>query len=43
MAVVLLECRGDKERQADIPCKEASSPIVEMTASFTDGPILREI
>ena len=43
MAVFLLECRKDEERQADFPSKEASSPVLEMTASFTDGAILMEI
>ena len=42
MAVVLLECRKD-ERQADIPCKEASSSILEMMANFTDSTISMEI
>ena len=42
MAVVLLECREDEERQADIPCKEAPSSILEM-ASFTGSAILTEI
>ena len=43
MSVILLECREDEERQADIPCKEAPSPILEMTASFTSGATLTEI
>ena len=43
MAVFLLECREDEERQADFPSKEASSPVLEKTASFTDGVILMEI
>ena len=43
MAVFLLESREDEERQADFLSKEASSPVLEMTASFTDGAILMEI
>ena len=43
MAVVLLECREDEERQADIPYKEAPSSILEMMASFTGSAILTEI
>ena len=43
MAVFLLECREDEERQADFCRKEASSPLFEMTASFTNGTILMEI
>ena len=43
MAVFLLECREDEERQANFPSKEASLPIIEMTANFTDGVILTEI
>ena len=43
MAVFLLECRDDEERQADFPSKQASSPVLEMTASLTDGAILSEI
>ena len=39
MAVFLLECREDEERQVDFPSKEASSPVLEMTTSFTDGTI----
>ena len=36
MAVFLLECREYEERQADFPSKEASSPVIETTASFTN-------
>ena len=43
MAVFLLECREDEERQTDFPSKEAYSPILEMLASFTDGATLMEI
>ena len=43
MAVFLLECREDEERQDDFTSKEASSPILETTASFIDGAILTEI
>ena len=39
----LLECRDDKQRQADFPIKEAYSSVLEMTASFIDGTILTEI
>ena len=39
----LLECREDEERQADLPSKEGSSPILETMASFTDGTSLTEI
>ena len=39
----LLECREDEQRQVDFPIKEASSPVLEMTASFIDGTILTEI
>ena len=42
MAVFLLECREDKERQADFRSKEASPSILETTISFTDGVILME-
>ena len=42
MAIVLLDYRKD-ERQADIPCKEASSSILEMMANFPDSTILTEI
>ena len=43
MAVFLLECREDEERQADFCRKEASSPLLETTVSFTNGAILMEI
>ena len=43
MADFLLECREDEERQADFPRKEASSPVLETTASFTNSTILMEI
>ena len=43
MAVCLLECREDEERQADFPSKEGSSSVLEMTVSFTNGAILLEI
>ena len=39
----LLECREDEERQADFCRKEASSPFLEMMASFTNSAILMEI
>ena len=41
MAVFLLECKNEK-RQADFCRKEASSPLLEKTASFTNGTILME-
>ena len=43
MAVFLLECREDEEKQADFCRKEASLPLLEMTASFTNGAILMGI
>ena len=43
MAVFLLECKEDKERQADFPSKEASQSILEITTSFADDAILTEI
>ena len=43
MAVFLLECREDEEGQTDVCRKEASSPLLEMKASFTNGAILTEI
>ena len=43
MAVFLLECREDEERQADFPNKEASSPVLGNDGQFTDGAILTEI
>ena len=42
MAVFLLE-RKDEERQANFPSKDASLPVLETTASFTNGAILMEI
>ena len=41
MAVFLLECREDKERQTDLCRKEAISPLFETTPSFTNGAILK--
>ena len=38
MAVFLLECIEDEERQANFPSKEASLPILEKTASSTMVP-----
>ena len=43
MAVSLLECRGDEERQAKVCRKEVSSPILETMTTFTNGAILMEI
>ena len=43
MAVILLECKEDKEKQAIFPSKEASSPILENTASYINGTILTEM
>ena len=43
MAVFLLECKEDEERQANFPSKEAFSPVLEVTASFINGAILMEI
>ena len=43
MAVFLLECTEDEERQDDFTNKEASLPILETTASFINGAILTEI
>ena len=43
MAVFLLECREDEERQADFCRKEASSSLVETMASFANGATLTEI
>ena len=37
MAVFLLECREDEEREAKFSSKETSSPVIETTASFSDG------
>ena len=42
MTVFLVECREGEERQADFASKEASSPVLETTASFTDSAILRK-
>ena len=39
----LLECREDEERQADLCRKEASSSVLETTASFTNDAVLIEI
>ena len=38
MAIFLLECREDGERQTDFPSKKASSLVLEMTASFFTDP-----
>ena len=43
MAVFLLECKEDEERQANYCGKQASLPVLETTASFTNGTILMEI
>ena len=43
MAVFLLECREDEERQADFCRKEASLPLLETKASFINGAVLIEI
>ena len=43
MAVFLQEYREVEERQANFSRKGASSPVLETTASFTDGTILTEI
>ena len=40
MAVLLLECREDEERQADFCRKQASSPLLEVMASFNNDAIL---
>ena len=42
MVVFLLEY-GDEETQAVFYRKEASSPLLEVTASFTNSAILMEI
>ena len=42
MAVILLQCREDEERQAHFCRKETSSPTLETMASFTNGAILME-
>ena len=36
MAVFLLECREEERQAANFPSKEASSPVLETTASFSD-------
>ena len=43
MHIFILECREDEERQAYFGRKKASPPILETTASFTNGAILMEI
>ena len=43
MAVFLLECSEYEERQANFCRKQASSPLLETTVSFTDGAILTRI
>ena len=43
MDAFILVCKEDEERQAGIPSKEASSPVLETMASFTDGAILKVI
>ena len=40
MAVFLLDCIEDKERQVDFCTNEASSPILETMANFTNSAIL---
>ena len=40
MAVFLLECKEDEERQANFPSKEESQFVIEMMASFANGTIL---
>ena len=40
MAVFLLECKEDEESQAGFPGTQASSPVLETTASFTNSAIL---
>ena len=42
MPVFLLECRENKEKQANFPSKETFSPILERIASFTDGAVLTQ-
>ena len=37
MAVFLLECREDEQRQANLCRKEAFPPLLETMASFTNG------
>ena len=43
MVLFLLECREDEERQADFCKIESFSPLLEITARFTNGTILTEI
>ena len=43
MAVLLLECREDEERQANFLSKEASSPVLETTPVLPMLPFLMEI
>ena len=43
MFVFILECREDEEKEAGFPNKLASSPILEMAASFIDDAVLIEI
>ena len=43
MAVFLLECKEDEERQANFPSKEGSQSVLEMTAIFINGTVLTEI
>ena len=40
MAIFLLECREDEERQANFPSKEAFQFILEITASFFNGNLM---
>ena len=40
MAIFVLGSREDEERQADFCRKEVSSPLLEMTTSFTNDAIL---
>ena len=40
MAVLLLECKEDEERQADFSSKKACQSILKMTASVVNGAIL---
>ena len=43
MVVFLIECREGEETQADFCRKEASSPLLETTASFINGDILMDV
>ena len=43
MAVLLLECKEDEERQPDFPTKQVSLSILDMMASFVDSAILKQI